>query len=78
MKRKQAREALIRGEVLLYGGVAVGVLAGAAISTYVWRQKVRAAELNLTPLQRAEQLIAACEAKLDSIEQSVRDLGEKK
>ena len=65
-------------EVLVYGGVALGLFAGAAISTYVWRQRVKAAAmLNLSPLERAEQLIAACEQKLDSIEQSVRELQEK-
>lgn len=68
-----------RNETLLYSGVALGVLAGAAISTYVWRQRVRAAALlNLTPLERAEKLLAACEAKLDSIEKSVRDIQDKK
>ena len=68
-----------RNDTLLYSGVALGLLAGAAISTYVWRQRVRAAELlNLTPLERAEKLIEACEAKLDSIEKSVRDIQDKK
>lgn len=67
-----------RSETLLYSGVALGLVAGAAISTYVWRQRVKAAALlNLSPLERAEQLIAACEQKLDSIEQSVRELQEK-
>lgn len=67
-----------RHEAWLYGGVALGVLMGAAVSTYVWRQRVKAAALlNLTPLERAERLIEACEAKLDSIEKSVRELGEK-
>ncbi len=67
-----------RHENWLYGGVAAGVLMGAAISTYVWRQRVRAAALlQMTPLERAEKLIEACEAKLDSIEKSVRDLGDK-
>jgi len=67
-----------RSEALIYGGVALGLFAGAAISTYVWRQRVKAAALlNLSPLERAEQLIAACEQKLDSIEQSVRELQEK-
>ncbi len=68
-----------RHETLLYSGLALGVLAGAAISTYVWRQRVKAAALlNLTPLERAERLIEACEAKLDSIEKSVREIGDKK
>ncbi len=68
-----------RHETLLYSGMALGVLAGAAISTYIWRQRVKAeAILNLTPLERAEKLIEACEAKLDSIEKSVREISDKK
>jgi hypothetical protein len=60
---------------LLYGGVAIGVLAGAAISTYLWRQRVRALNLlNLTPLERAEQLIASCESKLETIESAFAEL----
>jgi len=63
------------GGSLLYGGVALGVLAGAALSTYLWRQRVRALNLlNVSPLQRAEQLISSCEGKLDSIERAVSDL----
>lgn len=64
-----------RGGSLLYGGVALGVLAGAAISTYLWRQRVRALDLlNVSPLERAEQLISSCEGKLDSIERAVAEL----
>jgi hypothetical protein len=75
----QGRDGATRNETLLYSGVALGVLVGASISTYIWRQRVRAAALlNLTPLERAEKLIEACEAKLDSIEKSVREVGEKK
>lgn len=74
----QTREAHPRPENWLYGGVAAGVLVGAAVSTYVWRQRVKAAALlHLTPLERAERLIEACEAKLDSIEKSVREGSEK-
>lgn len=65
-----------RNEAWVYGGVALGLVAGAAISTYVWRQRVKAA-LNVSPLERAEKLIEACEKKLDSIEQSVRSLQDK-
>ncbi len=72
------RYAPVRHETWLYGGVAAGVLVGAAISTYVWRQRVKAAALlHLTPLERAERLIEACEAKLDSIEKSVREGSDK-
>ncbi len=59
------------GSALLYGGIAAGVLLGAALSTYLWRRRVRALNLlNLSPLERAEQMIANCERKLESIEQS--------
>ena len=62
-------------ESLLVGGVALGVVAGAAIATYLWRQKVRAIEiLNISPLERAEQLISSCEDKLDSIDRAVSEL----
>lgn len=72
------RDVSMRHETWLYGGVAAGVLVGAAVSTYVWRQRVKAAALlHLTPLERAERLIEACEAKLDSIEKSVREGSDK-
>lgn len=59
----------------MYGGIALGVMAGAAISTYLYRQRTRAMELlNVSPLERAEQIIASCENKLDSIEQAVSEL----
>lgn len=61
---------------LIYGGVAVGILAGAAISTWVWRRRVKAA-LDASPLQRADQMIDACEKKLEHIEKLMRELGEK-
>lgn len=70
-----AGDASSRGARLLYGGVALGLLAGAAISTYLWRQRVRALDLlNLSPLEKAEQLIASCEGKLESIERAVAEL----
>ncbi len=60
---------------LLLGGVALGVVAGAAVATYLWWQKVRAIEiLSVSPLERAEQLISSCEDKLDSIERAVSEL----
>jgi peptidoglycan hydrolase CwlO-like protein len=65
-----------RGTALVYGGVALGLVAGAAISTYVWRQRVKAAS-ELTPLQRAEKMIEACEKKLENIEKSVQTLQDK-
>lgn len=63
------------GGTLLYGGIAAGVLLGAALSTYLWRRRVRASNLlNLSPLERAEQMIANCERKLESIEKSFTNL----
>ena len=60
---------------ILIGGVALGVVAGAAVATYLWRQKVRAFEiLSVSPLERAEQLISSCEDKLDSIDRAVSEL----
>ena len=65
-----------KSAAILYSGVALGLMAGAAISTYVWRQKVKAANM-MTPLQRAEKMIAACEKKLENIEKSVQNLQDK-
>ena len=59
----------------LVGGVALGVVAGAAVATYLWRQKMRALDiLNVSPLERAEQLISSCEDKLDAIDRAVSEL----
>ena len=62
---------------MLYGGVALGVLAGAALSTYVWRARVRAA-LEASPGERADKIIESCEKKLERIEKLMREFGEKK
>lgn len=59
-------------EKILYGGIALGVVVGVAVSTYLWRRRSQA--LNLSPLEKAEQIIASCEKKLDSIERAVTDL----
>lgn len=59
----------------LVGGVALGIVAGATVATYLWRKKMQAIEiLNVSPLERAEQLIASCEDKLDSIDRAVSEL----
>ena len=71
------REAAPANGVLLYGGVALGVLAGAAVSTYMWRARVRAA-LEASPGERADKIIESCEKKLERIEQLMREFGEKK
>ncbi|MBV9864904.1 MAG: hypothetical protein JO316_06110 [Abitibacteriaceae bacterium] len=64
-----------KGSAVLYGAMAVGVLAGAAISTYLWRQRVRALNLlNLSPLERAEEIIANCESKLEDIERAFENI----
>ncbi len=60
-------------EALLYGGITLGVLAGAALSTYVWRQRVRA-ELERSPADKADKMIESCERKLEQIERMMRDL----
>jgi hypothetical protein len=62
-------------ETILYSGIALGVVAGAAIATYLWRQRARTIEmLNIPPLERAEQIIASCEDKLEAIERAVSEL----
>ncbi len=62
-----------KSEALLYGGITLGVLAGAALSTYVWRQRVRAA-LEKSPADKADKMIESCERKLERIEKMMRDL----
>lgn len=61
---------------LIYGGIALGILAGAALSTYIWRVRVNAA-LGASPTEKADKLIDACEKKLERIEKLMRDLQEK-
>lgn len=76
---KQLQGVSERAEYLIYGGVALGLLAGTALSTYIWRQRVKTlSAANMPPLEKAEQLIAACEKKLDSIEKSMKELQEEK
>ncbi len=71
------RQDALVGGTLLYGGVALGVIAGAALSTYVWRARVRAA-LEASPGERADKIIESCERKLERIEQLMREFGDKK
>ena len=63
-------------ELLVYGGVALGVLAGAAVSTYMWRARVRAA-LEASPGEKADKIIESCEKKLERIERLMREFSEK-
>jgi hypothetical protein len=60
---------------ILYSGLAIGIVAGIALSTYFWRQHVRALNLlKAPPLDRAEELIASCERKLEDIERTLADM----
>ena len=60
---------------LIYGGVALGLLAGAAISAYWWKQRARASNLlNATPFERAEELITSCEHRIEDIERAIEEL----
>lgn len=63
-----------RSGLLWFG--AVCVLAGAAVSTFLWRRRLQAVQATVSPLERAEELIAICERKLDTIEKSVADIKE--
>ena len=64
-----------RKETLLYGGIAMGVVAGAAIATYLWKRRAGEPEGgSASPLDRAEQLIESCENKLESIERAINEI----
>lgn len=63
-------------EILIYG-VALGLLAGAAVSTYIWRSRVREA-LDASPNEKADKIVEACERKLERIEKLMQEFGEKK
>lgn len=65
-------------QALWYGGVVAGVVVTGLLSTVLWRRRVRALNLQPSPLERAEQLIESCETKLDSIEKAVAELKETK
>ena len=62
-------------EAWLYGGIALGVVAGAVAATYFWtRRNGEFGAFQGSPVERAEQLIESCESKLDSIENAINDL----
>jgi hypothetical protein len=62
-------------ESLLYGGIALGIVAGAAMATYLWKRRTSPVEGGSTsPLDRAEQLIESCESKLESIERAITEI----
>lgn len=60
-------------DILLYGGLSLGILLGAAAATWVWRKRVQALE-ELTPEDRAEDIIASVEDKLASIEKAILEI----
>lgn len=63
---------------LLCGGIIAGVLIGAAVSTWLWRQRVEMLEeINASPEDRAENIISSVEEKLASIEKAVAEIQEK-
>lgn len=62
-------------DTFLYGGILAGVLLGAAVSTWLWRQRVQMLEeLNASPEDRAENIISSVEEKLASIEKAVAQI----
>jgi len=62
-------------DTLLYSGIAVGILLGAAAATWLWRQRVEMLEeLNASPEDRAEDIIASVEDKLASIEKAMAEI----
>lgn len=65
-------------DTLLYGGIALGALLGATAATWLWRQRMQELEeLNASPLDRAEDIIASVEDKLASIEKAVAEIQQK-
>jgi hypothetical protein len=67
-----------RKDTLLYGGIAIGALLGAAAATWLWRQRVaELEELHASPEDRAEDIIASVEDKLASIERAVAEIQQK-
>lgn len=62
-------------DAFLFGGIIAGVLLGAAASTWLWRQRVQMLEeLNASPADRAEDIIASVEDKLASIEKAITEI----
>lgn len=59
---------------LLWSGVSLGVVAGAALATYLWLGRERTSSTPEQPLDRAEALIASCETKIQDIERAISEL----
>jgi hypothetical protein len=72
---RRASDKRAQNNRLIYGGVALGVLAGIAISAYWWR-RARALNLQEAPFDRVEELIASCESKIEDIERAIEELKE--
>ena len=63
-------------KALLWSGVSLGVVAGAALATYLWLGRERGNGTPEPPLDRAEALIASCESKINDIERAISELKE--
>jgi hypothetical protein len=74
MRRSSDRQP--QSHALLYGSVTLGVLIGVAVSAYWWRQRTRALNLQDSPFDRVEELIASCESKIEDIERAIEELKE--
>lgn len=61
-------------QALLWSGITLGILAGAAAATYLWTTRARNGSQPELPLDRAESLIASCESKIQDIERAISDL----
>ena len=67
----------VRHSTLLYGSIALGALAGVAVSAYWWRRHTRALNLlDPSPFDRVEELISSCEKKIEDIERAIEELKE--
>jgi len=73
---RRASDRRAQNNRLLYSGVALGVLAGVTISAYWWRHRARALNLQESPFDRVEELIASCESKIEDIERAIEELKE--
>ncbi len=63
-----------KNEGLLYTVLALGIIAGAALSTYLWRRRARNLELQSTPPERVEEMISDIDRKLADLERAFDDL----
>ena len=61
-------------QALLWSGITLGMLAGAAAATYLWTTRSRSHGPPELPLDRAEALIATCESKIEDIERAISEL----